>query len=321
MSPVNRNRSFLVVAVLFLVANALFSQSVIDLYADNDSQSLKPNGKTDRHYTNGTKIVYTTDMVPEWDLLSSLGGWCFDGDYTSRLGIFVGQNLYTPDYVDELDRQFDVDMKFAGWLYSGIFMQRADSKKIELTELNVGLIGPSAFGEDTQEFVHDLMDKNEPYGWENQLSDEMTFDFSYYVREKSQLPLIELPEGIDFMTEYGFTAGTLHRHAELGFILRCGFNLDDDFGPGRLDKPIGHSSEVSDSKASYLFVRANGKAVEHNRFLTGLSEKPLVGALEVGLMHHYKSLKIGYSQTFYTREFEEQHGVDRIGSIVIGCSF
>ena len=35
----------------------------------NDSRFLKPNSATDRHYTHGTKLVYTTE--PDWQWLKA----------------------------------------------------------------------------------------------------------------------------------------------------------------------------------------------------------------------------------------------------------
>lgn len=308
----------ILILLLFIRADS-FAKESLDIYLDNDSRLLKPNGATDRHYTHGTRVVYLLDDVPEWGLLDHFGGWSFDNKEVDRkFGIFLGQNIYTPDDDEKPPaRRSAEDMQFAGWLYTGFFMQRFNEDKLEHAELNLGVIGPSSLGENSQDCIHGLIN-SEKGKWEDQIADELAVDLVYMIRER--VGSFGSSERFDVLAEYGFTAGSVHRHAEIGFILRYGVNLEGDFGPGRLDFPISPSYH-GEPRASYLYLRLSGRAVEHNRFLTGLTEEPLVGALQLGLMHHYKSLNFGYSQTFYTQEFKEQKGNDSIGSLVLSWAF
>ncbi len=314
----------LVCIFLVLFSASAFAEDAISLYLENDSRTLKPNHKTDRHYTHGTKFVYLTQ--PNWQWLEDFSQWHFtnaDQPVDTAVGFFLGQNIYTPDHVDEPEKRSDDDMVYAGWLYTGMFAQRATDRRLDHLELNVGVIGPSSKAERVQKSIHNFLDSDEPIGWDDQLSDELAVDLTFMRKQRLQDGWFKPTESTDFIAEYGFTAGSVHRHLQAGMTVRYGFNLDNTFGPARLALPSGISTLRKDetTRSGYLFARVTGKAIEHNRFLTGLDTEPLVGEFQVGAVYQYKKLEIGYSQTFFTQEFEEQSGKDSFGALTLSWKF
>jgi hypothetical protein len=314
----------LVCIFLVLFSASAFAEDAISLYLENDSRTLKPNHKTDRHYTHGTKFVYLTQ--PNWQWLEDFSQWHFtnaDQPVDTAVGFFIGQNIYTPDHVDEPEKRSDDDMVYAGWLYTGMFAQRATDRRLDHLELNVGVIGPSSKAERVQKSIHNFLDSDEPIGWDDQLSDELAVDLTFMRKQRLQDGWFKPTESTDFIAEYGFTAGSVHRHLQAGMTVRYGFNLDNTFGPARLALPSGISTLRKDetTRSGYLFARVTGKAIEHNRFLTGLDTEPLVGEFQVGAVYQYKKLEIGYSQTFFTQEFEEQSGKDSFGALTLSWKF
>ncbi|MEN8127021.1 MAG: lipid A deacylase LpxR family protein [Planctomycetota bacterium] len=317
-----RRSLFFVFLVLFSACT--FAKDAASLYLENDSRTLKPNHKTDRHYTHGTKLVYLTQ--PGWQWLRDFSQWHFadaDEAVDTAAGFFLGQNIYTPDYADEPAKRNDDDMVYAGWLYTGLFAQRATDDMLDHLELNVGVIGPSSKAAQVQSCIHDVLESGEPLGWEDQLGDELAVDLTFMRKQRLQNGWFKPTESTDFIAEYGFTAGSVHRHLQAGLTVRYGFNLDKTFGPARLVLPSGISTLRKDETAhsGYLFTRAAVKAVERNRFLTGLDEEPLVGEFQVGAVYQYKKLELGYSQTFFTQEFEEQSGKDSFGALTLSWKF
>ena len=314
----------LVYIFLVLFSASAIAEDAISLYLENDSRTLKPNHKTDRHYTHGTKFVYLTQ--PNWQWLEDFSQWHFtnaDQPVDTAVGFFLGQNIYTPDHVDEPEKRSDDDMVYAGWLYTGMFAQRATDRRLDHLELNVGVIGPSSKAERVQKSIHNFLDSDEPIGWDDQLSDELAVDLTFMRKQRLQDGWFKPTESTDFIAEYGFTAGSVHRHLQAGMTVRYGFNLDNTFGPARLALPSGISTLRKDetTRSGYLFARVTGKAIEHNRFLTGLDTEPLVGEFQVGAVYQYKKLEIGYSQTFFTQEFEEQSGKDSFGALTLSWKF
>jgi len=334
--------------VLFKLLPKLPRNSAFTIYWENDGTFVKPICRTDRHYTDGLKLVYTHQ--PEWDWLKKFASWNDFGDGNSvdstpstsspdydirgqagqtgspqvdtAVGYFLGQNMYTPDHAGDPAERTGPDRVFAAWLYGGIFAQRATADEMEHFELSMGIIGPSALGGEVQTFIHQLVHQEEPNGWKNQLDDEFAIDVSWLRRERADgLPFRRTPN-FDSHLEYGFTAGSLHRNANLGVILRWGENLPNDFGPGRLESPACATGRISDEQTYlYLFGRASGKVVQYDRFLTGLDEEPVVGQFQLGVVWRYKSFQVSYSQTFLTREYKEQPFADSYGALNLSYYF
>lgn len=299
-----------------------FAADAVSFYLENDSRFTKPNGNTDRHYTNGGKIVYLTQ--PEWEWLKDFSEWHFAQEgqpVDTAVGLFLGQNIYTPDYCDEPDHRHPEDRVYAGWLYTGMFAQRATADKLDHVEVNAGVIGPSSHARETQDFIHDWINSNKALGWEEQLDDEFAMDVTYMRQQRFMDGFLKPTEHTDVIGEYGFTAGSVHRLAQAGLTFRYGYNLAGTFGPGRLTMPSGISTLRQESKSFYGFIRTSAKAVEYDRFLTGLDHEPLVGELQAGLVYQSGRFEFGYSQTFLTREFEEQHGKDSYGAFTVSMLF
>jgi hypothetical protein len=288
--------------------------------------------QTDRHYTEGMKLVYTHQ--PDWDALKDFARWNNFGDgeanvdstgspqVSTAVGYFFGQNMYTPNHADDPAARRDHDYVFAGWMYGGIFAQRATQKEMEHFELNLGIIGPSAHGGEVQSFIHRLVQQEEPNGWKDQLDDESAVDFTWLKRQRADGLLFRRTADFDSHLEYGFTAGSVHRSANLGVILRWGDNLPNDFGPGRLEAPDCVTGPIGDKQTYlYFFTRAGGKVVQYDRFLTGLDEEPVVGQLQVGVVWRYKSFQASYSLTLLTREYKEQPEADSFAALNLSCYF
>jgi hypothetical protein len=320
----NRKQVFVLLSYLTVCSWFVFGGDAISFYVDNDSQKLKPNGNTDRHYTSGVKLVYLTQ--PDWNWLSHFSDWdSAEGEDSvdTAVGFFLGQNIYTPDYLEEPQRRSDKDMVFAGWLYTGMFAQRATSDILDHVELSLGVIGPSSEAERAQKCLHKIGHSGDPIGWENQLKDEFAVDLTLMQKRRLTGGWFQPTDNTDVIAEYGLTVGSVHRHAQAGLTFRYGFNLGNTFGPGRLEMPAGISTfrKQAYTQSGYLFARISGRAVEYNRFLTGLDREPLTGQFQLGAVYRYKSLEIGYSQTYYSHEFKEQTGTDSIGTITVSWQF
>jgi len=262
--------------------------STFTVYWENDGTFLKPIGRSDRHYTDGIRLVYTHQ--PDWNWLKDFSRWnnFADGNEAdTAMGYFFGQNMYTPDHADAPSKRGKHDRVFAARIYGGVFAQRAKKDEMEHFELSMGVIGPSALGGELPE----------------------------------GLPFGQTPE-FDSYLEYGFRAGSVFRNANLGLIFRLGENLPNDFGPGRLEAPYCATGPIGE-KHSYLyfFGRASVKFVQYDRFLTGLDAEPFVGQFQVGVVWRYKSFQVSYSQTFLTREYKEQPDTDSYAALNLSYRF
>ena len=131
---------------------------------------------TDRYFTNGIRLSRTSRIgdVPEAvvdaarPLIGTLG--------SVRWTVGIGQNMYTPSDIRIKDPDPD-DQPYAGWLYGtvGVLNDLATGggrRTQTSVQLSLGVVGPSALGEQAQKFVHSIINSPEPQGWDHQLHDE-----------------------------------------------------------------------------------------------------------------------------------------------------
>jgi len=309
---------------LFLMAGAVVSaQDTFSIYAENDSRYLKPDGNTDRHYTSGINLVYTTQ--PEWSWLKEFGDWgrtLPESDKSTAAGFFLGQNIYTPNHSDKPELRSDKEHVFAGWLYTGMFVERRRQNTLDHLSLNVGVIGPSAKGKQVQQNIHNLLNSDGSIGWDDQLDDEPAANFSWVQKHRHTEGLLSPTEHTDVITDFGGTAGSVYVNAEAGVTLRLGVSLPNDFGPGRLKTPTSAASrDAKNTSSFYLYSRLAGRAVAYDRFLTGLTHRPFVGLGTLGAVWRHKSWELAYAQTFFTEEFKEGDFNDSFGALTLTYLF
>lgn len=299
------------------------SQKMFGIYADNDSRYLKPNGKTDRHYSSGFRAVYSFDTNWQWVDDLFWGGSSENAPAKQATGFLVGHHIYTPNHEDKPLLRSAREHRFAGWLYGGAFIQSRRDNTLHYLEWNGGIIGPSAKAKQIQQNIHHLLDSGKTIGWDTQLEDQAASDLTYtrldrlWQNDSKSVP-------IDLISDAGLTAGSVHRYLEGGLTARWSLNglLGNDFGPGRLLLPRSFAmADTKDCKTIYLFGRLAGRAVEYDRFLTGLTHKPLVGLGTIGIAINWEKFQFSYSQTFMTERFKQGDFEDSFGTIELGWSF
>lgn len=313
----------------------------ITLHVENDSRPLQPFIDIDRHYTHAMKLVFAHQ--PQWaaDLAAHMPfREAYAGGRTAA-GYVLGYAMHTPDDITRAipDPQ---DRPFAGWLYGGAFWQRDTGKAgfdnvamLDHVEINMGMVGPSSQMAGLQRWWHnDVVDAREPRGWGSQLHDEFAFDLVY--QHFWRLPLFEagVIQG-QVIPRAGFTLGTLHRQVNADATLRIGCHLPDDFGPGRIDQPaaatgLAERAALPSCLSAYGFLRAGGRAVEHNLFIEGntlgqspgIDERPLVGELQFGLaLEILRHLEVSWSLTYLSEETYHQRGADSFGALTCAAHF
>lgn len=138
--------------------------SEFQLFIENDLLA-----RTDRYYTHGLKlgggVPFDLLQLPASELLKQLAPK--DGS-AIHLGLFLGQNLYTPKSIT-ISAPQTLDRPWAAWLYLGGVAQRAKANRLDTVEIDLGLVGPSALGEDVQTGWHRLIGAPQPMGWQHQI--------------------------------------------------------------------------------------------------------------------------------------------------------
>lgn len=311
------------------------------LYFENDLFS-----GTDQHYTNGFKLgwssrdleqfadsSYASPFLPVFNLLPYIN----ETDYQKNLVFSLGQNIYTP--VNTTSRALVPDDRpYAGWLYLGVGVVWKNARVRNSLVLDIGVVGPWSYGEDTQKFIHDLRGFDSPNGWDNQLENEVGFTLAY--ERLWRWPVHERRSGFDWelLPHAGVALGTVRTFANVGAEFRAGVNLPDDFGTPSIGPAATTSTPVDGPLAAdrsrfdlgaYLFARIDGRAVARNIFLDGntytdshsVSSDPIVADLSAGVAVNYKNTKLAYALVYRTKEFKAQQEGQLFGTVSLNWTF
>jgi len=302
----------------------------VRLFWENDAPHFRLGRDTDRYYSNGTGLVVA--WHPDWadDLVAHLPfADAFGEPERTGFGVTTGQLIFTPDNLDRADLIPD-DRPYAGYLYGGAYLQRMGNDVLDHFQLDLGFIGDSSLAQDTQEWVHEILNDTDPNGWDNQLADEFTVQFTYRRKWRFDLFRVEplgMPIDVQAIPEIAGFLGTVLRHVEGGGTLRFGYQLPEDFGPARLADVNTTPATPNAGFAAYGFVRGAARLIEHNVFLEGnnfgksshsVPIRTLVGEVQLGVVGSYTAdpiqFELGWSQTFRSEAFEGQEGGHSFGA-------
>ena len=314
----------------------------LSIYYENDLFA-----GTDHYYTNGVKLSwsstdlakfsdtrYSSPLLPLLNVIPLIN----NPEFQKNLTFSVGQNIYTPNNTSAIVPS-QGDRPYAGWLYAGVGIVLKNADFRHSFGLNVGVVGPWSFAEETQTLVHQTRGIAVPGGWDNQLHNEVGVVGVYELSWRWPHHERRVGLGWDFIPHVGFAVGNVYDYVNLGGELRAGFNLPDDFGtPG-----IGPASTTStpaegDQQAvrsqvfdlgMYVFARADGRVVARNIFLDGntfedsasVKRKWLVADLSVGASLNYKNTKLTYAFVYRTEEFVGQKAGEVFGALSMNVSF
>jgi len=280
------------------------------IYIENDKWT-----GTDQYYTNGFKLGFGTDAGTLADWLNapseSVLRRITDGTGCVQLGIFFGQNLYTPRRITVAAPQPN-DRPWAAWLYVGGVAQRVEKDKLQTVEIDVGMVGPAALGRQVQTEWHQLIGVDRPVGWGNQIPNQPGVLVAFLEKRKYAYGNVE------FVPHAGASVGNVMTLARTGGIVRWGRNMSG-FGPDTIE-PGGAMLQASRIQAEreggrsyewYAFVGADARAVAYNIFLDGpwfrespsVDRRVLVYDWTVGLSARISTVRLSVTRVHRSEEF------------------
>jgi Uncharacterized protein conserved in bacteria len=280
------------------------------IYIENDKWT-----GTDQYYTNGLKFGFGTDAGTLVDLLNvpseSVLRRITRGVGCVQLGLFFGQNMYTPRRITVSTPQPN-DRPWAAWLYVGGVAQRVEKEKLQTVEIDVGMVGPAALGRQVQTEWHELIGVDRPLGWDNQIANQPGLLLAFLEKRKYAYGNVE------FVPHAGASIGNVMTLARTGGIVRWGRNMSG-FGPDTIE-PGGAMLQASRIRAEqgpgrsyewYAFAGADVRAVAYNIFLDGpwfragpsVDRRVLVYDWTVGLSARISTVRFSLTRVHRSEEF------------------
>jgi hypothetical protein len=309
------------------------TKGVFSLVVENDSLA----SGADRNYTSGVKLGYVSEFERAPDWIDGARGLtrAFSDSEPDFWGLAIGHSIFTPEDISANPAPPD-QHPYAGWLYMQIMVgaeeDRADGREprfLDTYELEIGLTGPSALGEEAQRGIHDFLGAPDPQGWDSQLRDELAFAVSFDRRWRPPWARLSTDIGgleFDLTPNAGVTLGTLRTEARLGAAARIGWRLDNDYGPPRVRPSLSGIEHFGGGPLSWqVFAGVQGRAVARNLFLDGntfedsasVDRNPFVADFQTGFAISAGDWRLAYTYVWRTEEFETQPTRQDFGALAI----
>jgi hypothetical protein len=305
-------------------------------------------GDTDEQYTNGIQVsAISPDLHTFRDRLPERAAqWVdrlhvFDSPESGRrrnVALLAGQKIFTPQDIARADLVTD-DRPYAGWLYAGAAFHSKDDRVLDTMEVQIGLIGPAALGEEAQDLVHDIRGLAKARGWNHQIDTEPGIALIYERKWRAWRERLVAQVEFDLVTHMGAVLGNVFVYGNAGAEARLGWRLPTDFGTS-LIRPGGESNAPTSAHDARFAPRSGfsfhgyaaltGRLVGRDIFLDGstfadshsVDRKIAVADLLAGVALTWDRWKIAYAQVFRTREFDgQQGGVHEFGSVSLSYTF
>lgn len=290
----NRLLFCLLLVPFSIIAQQKFSKE-ISFTTDND---LYVSFDRDRYYTNGMFLNYRYITKNE--------------NITLEKKIFeweIGHEMFTPNksIVQTIDEH---DRPFAAYLYGSFGVKNVyKNNKILNYNLQVGVLGPNAFGKELQDFIHNIYGFKKATGWQFQIKNAFAFNFDVdYIRFLGKNNM----NTIDISWVNTAKLGTIYTNVSSGFYVRFGLNPLE-----KIINSIAFNTNLNDATTtstraieSFIFVKPTLRYAFYDATLEGsflnstsLVTKeiiPVVFNLEIGLKFTANRFNFGYTFNYNT---------------------
>jgi hypothetical protein len=303
--------------------------SIFTIQVENDAVSTL-KGTSDQYYTSGLRLGWTSgaDAI---DAVAQLGHGIW-GDGTTRVSIDITQSLFTPRDT-QIDPPNPQDRPYAGELLATFgLIHDSTANTRDVVALSLGVVGPSALGEEVQNGFHDIIGDTPNRGWHYQVQDQPAVNL--LVQRTWRLPVATIgPIETDILPSATAGLGDVRDYVQAGAQFRFGQGLASDYGTARIEPGLNGSDAYTNTTpiAWYGFAGADGQAVGYDVSLDGSAFRNNtpsvhrtwdVGEFEAGLAILVYGLRVTYTQTWQTQEFKgAKAGLFNFGSLALSTKF
>lgn len=268
---------------------------------------------TDKNYTQG----YNFELVAPF-LKKNPVNYLFlkpsNSEY--KYGLSIEHIGYTPDNIKSTEIQYG-DRPFAASIMIKSFTVATDTINNSrfVSSLNLGLIGPGAFGKEMQVAIHKATGNTIPGGWQNQIKNDLVLN--YEVSYEKQL--VRYKNLFSLASNTNLRLGTLFTNASIGLnatigIINSPFTTVKNKNKFQLyiySQPIVNAIGYDATLQGGLFNKESPYTISSN------SINRLTAQFNYGIVLQTKTMYFEYSRTLLTREYNLGNSAE-CGGIKIG---
>ena len=327
------------IAILFLaLATQIAPLSANESFAPNNNHGItiisendayfEPLIKSDEYYTAGHYVSY---LSPEWSdsWINKIAAFSHLYDkHFSRFSVALKQEIYTPDKKYDYDFVAPTnDILFGAALYANLSFVSRTRDFMEQFSLDIGVVGPYAFGGEVQNGVHRITNNRQALGWNvGALKSEILVNLHYGLIWR----WVFIEDFFDVLPQFQISLGNAYTAASAGIKFRVGYGIKNDFGAQKLKSRFVQNI-VGDGLKIYGVFGLSGSVVGRDMFVEGNTGKSapkspvtinrFLYEVEVGAMIGWKYLSFGYIWTSEYPRFREQNGHHKYGSLRLEIMF
>ena len=325
-----------IVALLSLCVAGSLTQSTaaygeaLTLTIENDTFT-----KSDNNYTNGVGITWTSDdldtyhdksFVRKWGRFWAFLPFVLDDGYTTYASWSLVQEMHTPDDITNPNPPDD-DQPYAGILYVDSLLYARKERWAHAWELKLGVVGPSSQAEGVQKWFHDVINVDEPQGWDTQLPDEPVVNLGYTAAHLAAEGHMGGVAEWRLVPVGTIGLGTYFTGAGLGIYGEVGWNLVDALGTTSLRTGLNAASTAGVGPVNgwsvSLFGGLGGFGVVHYLPLDGtvfrdsrsVDSEPFIGMASYGFCVRHGRFALSYALTYFTKTFETERANPDYGTV------
>jgi len=322
-----------IVAVILLPAVSVRAQPTADNTSiwtlQDENASISAGKPTDRFYTNGLRLGWTSPTTAVPSFLVDLGHTLWGGGQ-QRIAFDLSQQIYTPA-ATQLSIPDPRDRPYAGLLTGNVsLLSDTDDSRSVLT-LSLGVAGPGAGGEQLQNGIHNLIGQSHDNGWSHQIPNTPAIEILHERTWRLPLGTVVGLE-TDALPALTVGIGDVRDYLQTGVSVRIGQGLGSDFGVPRVRPGLSGGDAFMPTRpvAWYVFGGVDGQAVAYdlllqsNPFRSGAHVSTVwdVGELQGGFAVIAYGLRLTVAYVVQTQEFERQTGgLHQFGSAAISLRF
>jgi hypothetical protein len=289
------------------------------LAENDDGLPVFAGGPSDRFYSHGIRVGFgkrifdagtDPDTLPLWARYAARG--------CSACSIYptfsVGQETYTPQQIEFPGPQ-PGDHPWASWLYGalGAVVDTPGGGRHEY-EIQIGFTGDSTGAKELQDLWHNLINRPQAEGWDNQLGSDAGINAYYRFRTIALRSAESSRVHWDFGPTVEAAFGTMRTHASFGGIARIGRHAGDALDPP-IEPPVQPPLwPVKFNQVKiYGFLGAKVRVVRHNYFLEGsrfhddpftVEREKYIREFTLGVSARYNGWALTYTIVRRTKDFE-----------------
>ena len=299
------------------------------IQGENDAVSTQ-KGTSDQYYTSGLRIGWTSGTDNQPPAISNLNRLIW-GDGVQRIALGLQQSIFTPR-LTQINPPDPRDRPYAGVLLATVNLISDTDTTRSVFGLQAGVLGSYAGGYQVQNGFHSLIGDTPNRGWSHQLPNQPVLQLQ--AMRTWRFPVVDAYGiSVDLLPSVSAAGGDFRTYAQAGGTVRIGQGLDSDFGTPRISPGMDGTDAYKATRpfAWYAFAGVDGQAVAYDATLQGstfrtgephVSKIWDVGEFEGGLALLYHGVRLAYTQTWQTQEFNGQRsGLFNFGSVVLSAKF